>query len=219
MPSKNRRISSGSGSVTSPSDHTISVAPSRSTHPIATTRCKYSGAKSPPLAARRKLLYHARTSQSANCAGTPWTRRIPSTSGIVSMSKTRIGIMRERRERGLMRVQSRRKNAGREITVAAIADDEHDRRVFKLARDPQRDSACAARRDAAKEALFAREPARHVFRFALRHIFDAVDAGGVENFRQIGGWPLADSRNLRTLFGLRADDRDGAVLLFEKFRN
>src|SRR5690606_29288167 len=41
-------------------------------------------------------------------------------------------------------------HAGGQIAVAAIADDEHDRRVLDLGGDAQRDAACTRRRDAAE---------------------------------------------------------------------
>src|SRR3989442_13805851 len=178
MPSKKRRISTGSGSSISPSDQTRSEAPSRSAQPIATTFCRYNGAKSPPVAARRCAPYHASTSASVSAEGTSWMRRMPAASGTVSISKTRIGI-----------IPSGGENAGRQIAIAAIAHDEHDRRVFDFACDPQCDLACAARGDPAKEALFAREPPRHVFGERLRHVLDAIDARRIEDLRQVGGRP------------------------------
>src|SRR5438045_12849 len=57
------------------------------------------------------------------------------------------------------------KDAGRQIAIAAIADDRDDHGIFHLRRDLQCGRDGATRRDAREEAFFARQPAGHVFRF------------------------------------------------------
>src|SRR3989304_1933838 len=63
-PSKKRRMSSGSLSAGVPSDQTRNESPSRSAQAIATTRCRCSGRKSPPVAARRRCSADSATSGS-----------------------------------------------------------------------------------------------------------------------------------------------------------
>ena len=71
----------------------------------------------------------------------------------------------------------------------------------------------------AKMPSSRREPARHRLGFGLRHGLDPVDAPAVEDLRQIGLRPLADSGNLRALLRLRADDHDRRILLLQKARH
>src|SRR5690348_18330931 len=112
------------------------------------------------------------------------TRRMPATSGIVSMSKTSSGII-DRLSRGpSARDASRGKDACRQLAVAAVADDEDDRRVRDAVRHAQRDRAGAARADAAEDAFLAREAARRVLGIGLRDVLGAVDAARIEDLRR-----------------------------------
>src|SRR5450432_2021723 len=210
MPSKKRRISSSSGSVGSPSDQTRNESPSRSAQAIATTRCRYNGRKSLPVAARRCWNAQVMTSSSERSADKRCKRRRPATSGTVSMSKASVGVMRSI---AWPASRSAGKHAGRQVAIAAITDDEHDRGVLDLARDAQRNRACAAGGYAGEDALHARELARGFLGVGLRHRFGTVDAFRVVNPGQICGRPLADSRNLRALLGLATDDDDVRILL------
>src|SRR6185312_1403671 len=106
---------------------------------------------------------------------------------------------------------SRREDAGRQIAIAAIADDEDDRRVLDALRDAKRHRAGAARADAAEDALFAREAARRVLGIALRDVLGAIDTLRIEDLRQVSRWPFADAGNRRAVLGLRADDLDRRV--------
>src|SRR5882757_5444897 len=94
----------------------------------------------------------SRTAESDSSAGSCRARRSPAISSTVSMSKTRTGVMGAANRKV---PRSAGEHAGRQVTVAAIADDEHDRRVLDLARDAQRDCAGAARRNAAEDAFLA----------------------------------------------------------------
>src|SRR3954452_20516045 len=131
---------------------------------------------------------------------------MPSTSGIVSMSNARTGVI------------SVREHAGRQVAVAAIADDRDDDRVLQLARQAQRDVHGAAGGDAGEDAFLAREAPRHFLGFGLANVFQAVDALRVVDFWQVGFGPLADAGNLRTFGRLAADDLDARVLLLEEAR-
>src|SRR6185436_20392910 len=113
---------------------------------------------------------------------------------------------------------SRRKHACGQVTVAAIADDEDDRRVRHFARDAQRDDARATRGDAAKNSFLRRESPRHLLGVGLRDRLDPVDAGGIVDFRQVGLRPLADAGDLRAFLGLCAYDADRGILLLEEAR-
>src|SRR5712664_1348233 len=133
-------------------------------------------------------------------------RRMPATSGIVSMSKARIGVT------------SVGEDAGGEIAVAAVADDGDDDSVLQVARDAQGDVHGAAGRDAGEDAFLARHAPRHLLRLALADIFKAVDALRVVDLRQVGLGPFADAGNLRAFLRLAADDLDPRVLLLEVAR-
>src|SRR5208282_3638810 len=226
-------MSSGSASLASPRDQTRNPCASRSAQAMATMRCRCKGRKSPPVAARRCWRAQASTSASPSEAGSAWTRRSPAMSGIVSMSKTRVGVIapravavlawpsqflatRRRERRAPAGRPSSRKNASRQVSVAAIADDEDDGGVFDLARDTQRHGACAAGGDAGEDALLGREPPRHVFGLGLRHVLEPIDAPRIIDLRQVGFGPLAYAGDLRTLFGLATDDGDRRVLFFQE---
>src|SRR5437899_8099629 len=128
---------------------------------------------------------------------------MPATSGMVSMSKARIGVT------------SVGEDAGGEIAVAAVADDGDDHGVLQIARDTQRDVHGAARRDAGEDALLARQPPRHLLGLALAHVLEPIDAPRVVDLRQVGLRPFADAGNLRAFLRLAADDLDLRVLLLE----
>src|SRR5579871_3188287 len=76
----------------------------------------------------------------------------------------------------------------------------------------------AARRDARKDALLARQAPGHLLGLGLAHRLDAVDALALVDLRQVGLRPLADAGDLRALFRLAADDLDLRVLLLEEAR-
>src|SRR4051794_38055761 len=110
---------------------------------------------------------------------------MPAQSGIVSMSKARIGVT------------SVGEHAGGEIAVAAVADDGDDHRVLERARDAQRDMHGAAGGDTGEDALLAREAPRHLLGLALTHVLEPIDALRLVDLRQVGLGPLADAGNLR----------------------
>ena len=76
--------------------------------------------------------------------------------------------------------------------------------LFHLGRDAQRHAHGAARGDAGEDALFPRQPARHVLGVGLAHGLDAVDARSVVDSRQVGLGPFADAGNLRAFGRLRS---------------
>src|ERR687888_2133285 len=131
---------------------------------------------------------------------------MPAQSGIVSMSKARIGVT------------SVGEDTGGEITIAAVADDGDDHRVLEIARDAQRNVHGAARRDAGENALLAREAPRHLLRLALAHVLEPIDALGLVDLGQVRLGPFADARDLRAFLRLAADDLDLRVLLLEVAR-
>src|SRR5437870_1743414 len=110
------------------------------------------------------------------------------------------------------------KNAGRQIAIAAVADDADDDSVLQLLRDAQCDMHRAAGRDAGEDAFLAREAPRHLLGLGLAHRFDAIDALLVVDLRQVGLGPLAEARDLRAFLRLAADDLDLCVLLLEAAR-
>src|SRR5262249_55987868 len=133
-------------------------------------------------------------------------RRMPSTSGIVSMSKARIGVT------------SVREDPGREIAIAPVADDGDDDGVLQVARDAQGDVHGAAGGDAGEDAFLARHAPRHLLGLALAHVLEPIDALGIVDLRQVGLGPLANAGNLRAFLRLAADDLDARVLLLEVAR-
>src|SRR6185295_16189083 len=98
--------------------------------------------KSLPVACRRRWETRSTTAWSLTSGARSHTRRSPSTSGMVSMSKTRIGVNAQ---------ASGREDAGGEVAVAAIADDVDDHRVLHLGGKPERRGEPAARRDARED--------------------------------------------------------------------
>jgi lytic murein transglycosylase B len=110
--------------------------------------------------------------------------------------------------------RSRRKHAGRQVTVAAVADDEHDRRVLDL-RAMRIATSQAPPDEIPAKCLRRREPARHRFGRGLAHVLDAIDAAAIEDRRHVGFRPLANARNARAVFRLRADDLDRRLLLLQ----
>src|SRR5689334_472826 len=154
-------------------------------------------------------------------------RLMPAMSGTVSMSKTSSGIIRPGRIQAATRearrwregIASGGEYARGEVPVAAVADDEDDRRVRDALRQTERDRAGAARADAAEDAFVAREPPRVILGVGLRHVLGAIDAARVEYLRQIRGRPFANARDRRPLLRLRADDRDRGILFLEKPRH
>src|SRR5204862_6238130 len=126
-------------------------------------------------------------------------RRMPATSGTVSMSKTSSGVIVETARRRSMDAARRRspdaahvaapapaieslqtscgKHARGQIAVAAIADDEHDGRILDRSRNAHRHCARAARADAAKDAFFARQAARVILGVGLPDAPSAIDPG------------------------------------------
>jgi hypothetical protein len=93
MPSKKRATIACSLSSAVPSDHTLTPSSVRSAQEIATTRCRCGGMKSLPVAWRRRCETRSTTAASLTSGARSQTRRNPSTSGIVSMSNTRTGVM------------------------------------------------------------------------------------------------------------------------------
>eukprot|EP01136_Pigoraptor_vietnamica_P031983 Opistho-1_new@93269 len=110
-------------------------------------------------------------------------------------------------------------DAGGQVPVAPVADDERDGGVLHLGRDLLRHPASAGGRDAGEDAFFARQPAAHLFRVALAHEHQLVHAGGIVDLRQVFLRPLADAGDARALAGLRADDAHGGVLFFQVARD
>src|SRR5205807_2191189 len=121
---------------------------------------------------------------------------MPGQSGTVSMSKARIGVT------------SVGEDTGREIAVAAVADDGDDHGVLELARDAQGDVHGAAGGDAGEDAFLARQAPRHLLGLALVDRLEAIDALRLVDLRQVGRRPLANARNLRAFLRLTADDLD-----------
>src|SRR5512136_1952929 len=156
-------------------------------------------------------------------------------SGTVSMSKTSVGVMAQSvaafpcavpgasahpalcacsarqawREMVPLRrspCASTRKYAGREVAIAAVADDEHDRRVLDLLRHAQGDRACAAGGCADEDAFLAREPPCLKLGVDLRQVDQALAAYRIVDLGQIRLGPLEDAGNLRAPLRLTADD-------------
>src|SRR5215467_7251079 len=214
MPSKNRPMSSASSASALPSGQQRNESSSRSAQAIATTRCRCRGRKSLPVRARRSRNANSATSRSATLLSMPWSRRRPATSGTVSMSNARSGVIRG----GSRRAFSVGEHARGEITIAAVADDGHDGRVLDLARDPERDRERAARGNPGEDAFLARHAPRHVLGVRLADVLEPVDARLIVDLRQVRFGPLADPGYLRALLGLAADDLDLGVLLLEEAR-
>src|SRR4030095_17101201 len=148
----------------------------------------------PPLCTRRFWNATSATSRSGRSAGRSWILRMPAQSGMVSMSKTRIGV------RALF--PSVGEHTGRKVAVASIADDRDDDGVLQLASDAQGDVHRATRGDAGEDALLAREPAGGFLRVGLAHVFQPVDACALLDLRQVGLAPLAAARDLRAHVGI-----------------
>src|SRR5262245_10036378 len=104
------------------------------------------------------------------------------------------------------RPRSGGENAGREIPIAAIADDHDDGRIRHLLRDPERDLDRAAGRDPGEDALFASEPPRHFLGVGLADVLEAVDAPRVVDLREVRLGPFADARDQRAFSRLATDD-------------
>src|SRR5581483_5557757 len=188
----------------SPSENTRRPSSLRSTQEITTTRCRCGGRKSLPLCVRRFWNATSATSCSGSSCGRPCSRRMPSTSGMVSISKARTGLIGE--------------DSGAEVAVAAVADDADDHRVPQFLRDANGDVHRAAGGDPGEDALLAREAPRHFLRLALAHLLDAIHPRALVDLRQVGLRPLADARDLRAFHRLAADDLDLRVLLLEEAR-
>src|SRR5574340_440277 len=116
------------------------------------------------------------------------------------------------------RSRSGREHARPQIAITAIANDRDDYRIVHFPRDAQPHAHRAARRDAGEQPLLARHAARRLLGVGLAHGLDAIDAGPVENLRQIRVGPLADARNLRAFLGFAADDLDIRILFLEVAR-
>ena len=63
------------------------------------------------------------------------------------------------------------------------------------------------------------QASRHRFGRRLAHVLHAIHAAAIEDLRQIRFRPLADARNARALFRLRADDLDLRVLFLQILRH
>src|SRR5690606_1899229 len=96
-------------------------------------------------------------------------------------------------------------HAGRQIAVAAVADDEHDGGVLDAFGDAQSRHQRPCRRNAAENAFFGSQPPRHGFGFDLGYGLIVSDQDAVENAGLVGLGPFADARDLRTVGRLRAD--------------
>ena len=144
MPSKKRRISSGSGSSVSPTDHTRSAAPSRSAQrdrdDLLQVRAARNRRRSPRVA---RCANHAMTSASATAGAMSLTRRMPSMSGTVSMSKTRIGVMRSSRPTGAGLMGPRVSPGTRRSTGSGRRDRRRRRRSSRRALRREMRSATA----------------------------------------------------------------------------
>ena len=117
----------------SPSDHDAhAVVASRSAHEIATTRCRCGGRKSLPVRLRGGAARERRPRRGRSRRVRPADARRPAHVGDRSRCR--------RRGPASKRALSR-EHAGRQVAVAAVADDEDDRRVLDLLRDLQRDPA------------------------------------------------------------------------------
>src|SRR5487761_1931119 len=167
--------------------------------------------KSPPVAMRRRCASQASTPASSTAGPMSWMRRMPATSGTVSMSKARTGVMSSA-ARPTARTPRANASCGEDargqVAVAAIANDEHDRGILDGLRDAQGNRAGAARGDAAEDALLAREAPCRVLGVALRDVLDPVDAAGIEDLRQVRCRPLADAGNRRAFVRLGTHDLD-----------
>src|SRR5579862_5400593 len=195
-------------------ENTLIPSSLRNTQDMTATLCSCGGRKSLPVFVRRIWNATSATSASGRSAGSPCRRRMPATSGTVSMSKARTEfIKRSRTSRFLVGKHARRK-----IAVAAVADDGDDHGVLEVPGDAQGNGRRAAGGDAGEDTLLARQAPRRLFGVGLIDVLDAVDARLVVDFRQVGFGPLADARDLRALLGLAADDLDFRVLLLEKAR-
>jgi hypothetical protein len=98
MPSKKRWMAPASPTSGSPMEKILMPSSFLSTHEMTTTRCRCEGRKSlaPLLCTRRFWNATSATSGSGSSSGRSWILRIPAQSGIVSMSKARIGVMKKR---------------------------------------------------------------------------------------------------------------------------
>src|SRR5438094_10614135 len=105
---------------------------------------------------------------------------MPAQSGIVSISKARIGV-----------ISSVGKHARRQVALAAVADDGDDHGVLQIARTAQCDVHRAARGDAGEDALVAREAARHLLGLALAQVLEPIDPLGLVDLRQVSLRPYA----------------------------
>jgi hypothetical protein len=92
-PSKKRWMISPSPDLGSASDQTRKPSSLRNAQEITTTRCRCSGRKSLPFFARWRWKANSATSASERAAGNSCSVRRPAMSGMVSMSKTRTGVM------------------------------------------------------------------------------------------------------------------------------
>eukprot|EP01136_Pigoraptor_vietnamica_P017879 Opistho-1_new@63648 len=107
---------------------------------------------------------------------------------------------------------SGREDPGRQIAVAAVADDEHDGRVLDSPGDLQRGPQCPSRRNAGEQTFFACQPPCHVLGVRLADVDGLVDTAGLVDLRQVGLGPLADAGDPRAFAGLRANDAHAGVL-------
>src|SRR5689334_9579281 len=188
MPSKKRWIAISSVASGSPIEKTRTSSPWRSTHEITITRCRCGGRKSLFDTVRRFWKATSATSASGSSSGKLYKRRMPATSGIVSISKARTGVIRKMGSDQLYWQSSTPsdgnvdltpligEDAGRQVAVAAVADDGDDDGVLQVARDAERHVHGAAGGDAGEDALLAREAPRHFLRVALAHVLEAIDA-------------------------------------------
>ena len=206
MRSKKRRISSGSASSALADRRDLEAGAVAQRAARSRPRCwKCSGRKSLPVCCAPLLdepVEHGGVVEVG--AARSWTRRRPATSGTVSMSKTRIGVM------AAATPALSREHAGRQVAVAAVADDEHDRRVLDLARDRAAPPRRRRRREMPQKMPSSRAR-RRVVSSASACVtgLDAVDARARR--RSSAGTPRGHLRmpgNLRALGRLRADDRD-----------
>src|SRR3569832_2421507 len=100
-------------------------------------------------------------------------RRMPATSGIVSRSKTRMGVMR------CASAPSGRKHAGGQVAVAAVAHDEDDGGVAYRGDIAERDCAGAATQNPHKKNNNTHKTTQQNHNNNKRHVFELVDSRGI----------------------------------------
>ena len=115
--------------------------------------------------------------------------------------------------------ESGRKDAGREVPVAPVTDDEHDGGAALAFGHLLGGPARAARGDAGEDAFLPRQLAAGFFGIGLGDGNEFVHERGVVDARLIRFRPLANAGDARPCRGLRANDAHGGVAAFQIARN